>query len=263
MRTMAICLAALLYTCPACPATKYSQEVPRRRIIIFDDVTLSLAPDESNSVQAIVNEIFQKAPSGTEIVVIPICENTEGAPHKRYSIPFPGGTSAFSDETVKKERGRLAADAAAFVRDVRDKTNAGKKQYASCISPSLRRLTSLMQPVGGSHVKWTTDVVFVSDMVEECRTSILGRPVRLKLEHNQFKDAKKLVAETHPLPPLPAANIFVIIPEALSTAEASEDRPTPAELEDFWKRLFARSGVPSNRLYWNIDPTEYASSIGE
>jgi|GEM_PF-6043911 len=253
MRITAVCLALLFYSCPE------PKPETRRRIIIFEDLTMSLASDETNKAQAIVDEIIEKTPGGTDVVIIPICENTDLAPDKTFTMPFPEGTSAYAEREALAARNQLKKEIHAFIQEVA-RTNALRREYSSCISPALRRANTVMRVPQGK-VQWKTDVIIVSDMVEECRASVLGQPVRLKLAGHQFDEAQRLVGHTQPLPALPGANVFVMIPKAMSTIVEDPTYPKPHQVKDFWERLFARSGVTGDRLWWDIDPAKYCESI--
>lgn len=253
MRATAICLTLLLVGCHRLiPPT----EPDRRRIILFLDVTTSLAGDESAAVQKTVNDIVDKAPADTELLVIPICANTENAPYGRYLLPYPEGSSEIARRKAEAERAKIKTDIASSVQKIQQQTAAVRTQYASCISPALR---VAQNEVHNSSRKWNNDVIFVSDMIEECQMSLLGQPVRL-LAGPQFAEANKLLVGQQALLSVPDVRVFVILPKAVSSI-VRKDYPEPHELKKFWQHLFARSGIPSNRLWWDADVSQYIESI--
>jgi hypothetical protein len=256
MRLTAMCLVLLSLTCPdSKPESK-----PHLRIIVFQDITMSMAGDEAAAVQTIVDEIVDKVPVGTELIVIPICENTERAPGRQWTVLPDPGSSPYAKKQGLKKRAEIKEAIASFVRDIRTQTTAARSDYSSCISPGLRVAKNVMHTPNSTR-KRSTDVIFVSDMIEECRSSLLGQPVRLKMAGHQFSEAAKLVSGNRPLLAVPPARVFVILPKALSTSMAKADYPRPADLQSFWQQLFARSGITSDRLWWDANVSQYLDSI--
>jgi hypothetical protein len=259
MRMTATCLALLVLACctdcTGCADGVRSQ----RRIIVFEDITMSLAKDQATAAQNIVNEIVDKAPDGAELVVVPICENTDNAPEISEIIPFTG-LGLRAKEDAREARKALKQEIAKSMQDILKGTKAATSGYASCVSPSLRVSQRVMRTPSPDK-NWVTDIIFVSDMIEECQTSILGQTVRLKTADDQFDAAKKLVGGNQRLMDVANARVFVILPKAISTTRLNRDYPSPVELHAFWERLFARSGITANRLWWDANVSQYLESI--
>jgi hypothetical protein len=231
-----------------------------RRVIIFQDITASLHSDESEASQVIVGAIIDKAPAGTEITVIPICENTERAPGVTWVTPFPAGMAPIDRQEAESERAAKKAAVAANADAIRQQKGAIDAHYASCISPALRRATSIA-PNHDPNIIYTTEVVFVSDMIEECRNSLLGEPLRLKTPEGEFDAARELVQQDGAPLLDPVFRVVVILPRAPSTAPLKAEYPSPQELESFWRRLFVRAGLRDTNVWWDADTTQYVGSL--
>jgi hypothetical protein len=229
-----------------------------RRIIIFADVTSSLGPDQMAVVQTIVDDIVKNAPAGAELVVVPICENTQGVGQYRTSIPSPKGFTRQDLLGAETARANVQSEVKAFIKRVQSSAGA-KADYASCISPALRIAQNAIAADGAD--RRNTDVIFVSDMVEECRVSILGGPIRLKLARNQFATASRLAGEKRRLLALGDARVFVILPKTELTGSLPADVPSPSDLQSFWESLFSRSGVAKNRLTWDAVVSDYVLDL--
>ena len=250
-KTIALCLALAFFAC------RWSLDPkPRHRIIVFADLTMSLTPDAADTVQNTVNAIVDDAPGGTQLYIIPICENTQGVRSIVADVPSPGITKKDRDDAMAK-RATLKIRIAALFSQIRG-THAVTSEYASCISPGLRIVDNLTRADDKTTV-WKTDAVFVSDMIEECRASVLGQPVRLKLSNHQFADANRFVNGKGLLMNLRSVRAVVILPRA--NGELKLDEPLPTDLQSFWEHLFARSGVIGQRVWWDADPSQYIASL--
>ena len=211
MRTMATLSLILLVSCPP-------DETPRRQIVVFHDISTSLAPDQNGEGMKIVNDIIDRAAADTEIVVIPICENTEDAPEEWLLVPQPTGLSETAKRAVKNAREDMKARVALQANQIRTQTTAANSRYSSCISPALRRAAR------GAAQFDTTDVVFVSDMMEECSRSILQAPVQLNVSGKRFEHAQQLVGGKGALLASPSnMQVFVFRPRATTTAMVNDD----------------------------------------
>src|ERR1043165_4663083 len=191
-KTIALCLALAFFACRWSPL----DPKPRHRIIVFADLTMSLTPDAADTVQDAVNEIVDSAPGGTQLYIYPICENTQGVRSIVGDVPSPGITKPEQVEATAK-RAALKTRIATLFSQIRG-THAVTSDYASCISPGLRIVDNLTR-ADDKTTTWKTDAVFVSDMIEECRASVLGQTVRLKVSNHQFADANRLVNGPGPL----------------------------------------------------------------
>lgn len=256
MRTYLTCCLLLLVSC----GDYVPQPEPlSRQIIIFHDISESLSSDQTAAGAAIVDQIIDNAPVDTELVVIPVCENTADAPAVRWRVEAAGGISALAEEDAKSERAKHKREIDNQAAEIRQKTRAASSRYSSCISPALRRAAhETVNAPGG------TDVIFVSDMIEECRDSVLGQPVQLTLADGGFMRAQTLLGKPHETPAAPRAmRVYVMRPQSIRTAAANPDHPRGEQLEAFWKHLFRRCGVAPDRIRWDANPSQYLHELLE
>jgi len=254
---IALCATMLLLLSDRC-----GDEIPlNRRIIIFQDITASLKTDETDEGSKIVNAIIDRAKPGTSVTVIPICENTELAPGVSWVVPQPNGFGADRQNAVLKDRAARKQQVAQNTALVRAQKRAVHSLHASCVSPGLYRARSLSRNRDPKK-RYLTEVVFVSDMIEECQTSLLGQPIRLiRNVDKEFDRAKALAAPNDPLMTDPGFKVIVILPHSQSTSELTDEYPVPRDLEDFWKRIFTRAGLQEGSIWWDADREQYIASI--
>jgi hypothetical protein len=258
MRTMNVGLAFTLLLLGCGHETDWTPETGWRQIVMFHDISNSLAADQVQAGKKIIDDIIDHVPAGTDLVVIPICENTDRAPEQRWTVPAPPGVRREDASRVREARDAFKKRIADNEDAIRLRTKATRTRYASCISPALRRAETEMQAVNAPD---GTDVIFVSDMIEQCRDSILGQPVQL-LAGARFQEANALLQTDHRLLSLPLQmRVFVMRPTAISTAAWPPDHPPSNELRDFWQHLFNRCGLPAQRVRWDVNAPGYLNSI--
>ena len=249
MRTTIAILCVLTVTCHGCPP---EVEDPRL-IIIFQDISRSLEDDTEKAAQVIVDTIIDNVPTDSEVVVIPICADTAGAPKMRWTVEGAGGITTTDAEEAKQKRAKSKKDLQEFMQRLR----ASRAPDGTCISPALRRADSEIRSFRSAS---GADIIFVSDMIEECTISIFGGPATMR--ENKFTAAAALQDRRGDLPTLPGkTRIFVMRPRALPTTVPRTVAPNDREVRNFWEGMFNRCGVPSTAIRWDPDPRDYVSML--
>ena len=136
-------------------------------------------------------------------------------------------------------------------------TAAANSHYSSCVSPALRRVQSMVStPEEAS----STDILFISDMIEECEDSVLPKPTSILDAH--FHDALALVDEKSALLELPSGlHIYVFRPRAQSTTVLNPHHPSANQLRLFWEKLFSRCGVHKEHVKWDANINKYLEAL--
>jgi len=254
MRQMITIVSLVAATvCGAAPPL-IPEEKPPRHLIVFYDISRSVAEDEEKAGEDDLTQLFDRVPGGTELVFIPICANTDGAPQTSWTVePLEGITPRHKQEDAIK-RNRKKAEVLAKMRALRA-TAAARSRYSSCVSPALRRVESFVSTPEEASL---TDVLFISDMIEECEDSLLSNPTSMLDEH--FRGALALVEEKSTLLELPRGlHVYVFRPHAVTTAAGKPHHPPAGQLEQFWRKLFDRCGI--HQLRWNFDIDRYLKTL--
>jgi hypothetical protein len=219
-------------------------------VIIFCDVTNSLIPKENEKVAQLANSVIDSLPVGTQYVVYPILLETQLAyPIVEAEVTWPDGDIAVERANKKKRNEGLASD----IKKLYETTNSKRgTDNRSCILNTLPVAQSYFMQYP-EEVKFDYELVFISDMIEECDATPLRHTVNL-----DKSDISKEIALAENFPPgidLSRVHIDVIFP---STAETMGNRhkANVEDLQRFWFAVFKKAGLKdetyrsSRQLYW-------------
>lgn len=236
---------------------------PSRHAIIFADVTSSLSPDEMGRVVSTTSEVIGALPAETHVAVYTIQIDPEATPLKEITLPRRGSNI---DERVAAQRRvqefRQAVSTAIIQQycainfnDPATRTQCANLQFVpkpqddlrSCI---LGRLEKASRKIADAREAGATDieVIFVSDMVEECERTPLRR--RVRLTRTSLAAETKNVPQYESLPNLAGASITIVVPRA---AESSVRASTPdlRDLREYWRAVFA--ACHAEMSMWRFD----------
>ena len=242
-----IAIAVLLlavFTLTACPEVETDRE---RVVIIFSDVTSSLLPSESNGVATLTCDILDSLPPGTRYFVYPI----QIEPQKLEPI---------DEGTIVAEPIRTTADAVKAAR--RDKISHETKKLYDLIKSVKRPADGYGSPDNHTCILYTLqfaqdkfrqfdqnntdfDLIYISDMIEECNTTPMGRPI--SLGKRNISEAITLAQQTNLNLDLSYARVSMIVP-ATNDTYLVPGRPNVSDLRDFWKAILLHCGFTEELL---------------
>lgn len=206
-----------------------------RTYVIFADVTRSLTPLEQASVAERVRGTIDLLPPKATLAVFPVLEDVERAPALfTGKLPEIQSTSDSVDFSMAK---------AAWKKNVIDRLTAIQNgppigRGRTCLSGALRKAQQFTIDATPSR---PVEIVIVSDMLEDCDDSLLGR--KLSLEKPSIDAELKLLSALPPEPllRLNGASVTVLLPTVPTTLAATR-RPPVHQLQAFWRGILDHSG---------------------
>ena len=201
--------------------------------IVFADVTRSLTEEEERSVIDNVQKVIDVLPPRSKFMLFPILEDVERSTAivSREILDVETTSDAVAADTQRSQlRKQAAVDLAAVLHGRTDGRNR------TCISGALRKAEELTADVRGS-----VELVLVSDMLEDCRDSLLGGPLRLqKSSITEELNAARSI-RGGPLVALHGASVTVVLPTVPTSGEKVA-RPPVHELKAFWRAVLDNCG---------------------
>jgi hypothetical protein len=236
--------AALEVATSPVPAPRAAAAPPQRsvpeRLIILADVTSSLAKDEISTTYKFVADIFRLAPEDTEIIVYPV--TAEVATAQAFEGRVPSAPVPGAQRKVRAWREAKEAEALRLLQSIADSGRNQDQRYASCISVALQRAADVLRQTDSGA---NTDIIVISDMVEECRSSVFGGAVRFnKRDLGAFvKAASNLKAPID----FRGARVVTFFPSALTSGNPHDNRPDRESLKRIWRVLLQNSNADPKR----------------
>lgn len=222
--------------------------VKQRVVLIFSDVTSSLLKAESATVANLTSDVIDSLPPGSKFSVVPIQVQPERlSPMKEDQIV---ATSSPSAEVVIKQnrRNALTAHIDKLYKEIRElKVPApvyGSPDNHSCILGTLSYAETYFRQFPGADL----ELIYISDMIEECNETPFGRPINLAQAEipKEIADAQGLETTYD----LGRVRVSVIIPTNDDTYTAGV-RPPLSSVKQFWQKVFMKCGFDQEALKSN------------
>lgn len=211
-----------------------------RTYVIFADVTESLSPEEEQSVYETVRDVVAVIPNGSQLWVFPIIEDVP-----RSHAVFHGTLPPIESTADRIYSNRLRQDWVGKIGRQLEGLRRGPKtgRTRTCISGGLRKATELVS--AGS----LTEVIFASDMLEDCPDSLLGGAVSLEKTDisKEVARARALPAD-HQLLDLKGANITAVL-TTVPVSKPRVKRPPVHRVAEFWRAVLDRCGDRRENFY--------------
>lgn len=242
-------LALLSLLVAACGPVIIERPVIKHKVVlIFSDVTSSLLETESASVANLTSDVVDSLPAGSKFSIVPIQVQPERLSPMSEDV-VAAVSSPAADVVIKQNRReRLTARINDLYKKIREfKVPAppyGSPDNHSCILGTL----SYAEGYFRQFPKADLELVYISDMIEECNETPFGRPINLAQS-----EIKKEIAEAQSLQmscDLGRARISVIIPTNDDTYTAGM-RPALSDVKQFWEKVFMKCGFDQDTLKSN------------
>jgi hypothetical protein len=212
---------------------------PRRAapplILIYADLTSSVVSSEIVEVHHALRDIYNRAPEGSTIRVLAVQPvMAYAAPVAKTTVPVRpnDGIAEVRNDLLFR---RVEADKAFAALAAAEAKVAGTVP-ASCLCDALKHAAGDIPPDGKQRV----EVVLITDLVEECMTSIGGHRVIMGKERHITLE----IAEANALAPiadLRGAFVSIIYPSSVdSRIDIARERPPADELKEFWQTVVSR-----------------------
>jgi len=210
------------------------RELPRT-FVIFADVTRSLSEQEHASVSEKVQAVVNLMPPKATLFVFPILEDVQRAP-AAYSGTLPDVQSTSDSVDFSVTKSRWKKEVAERLKAIVAGPATGRNR--TCISGALRKAQEVT--IDASDTR-PVEIVIVSDMLEDCDDSLLGRKVSLEKWSIDAELKAIRAMPQQPLLRLNGASVTILLP-TVPTSQAATKRPAVHQLQDFWRAVLDRSG---------------------
>jgi hypothetical protein len=240
----------LLSTLSACGGSAQqtqsdSNKKQTKVVLIWCDVTSSLRDLESEEVANLASSVLDHLPEDARYVVYPIQNETGRPVHIIKKGPSLDATSVSEAETEDT----LNVDRATYIKkEISRLYQENKKKHPhdrrTCILNTLEVSAKYFSQFDD---KYDPELVFISDMLEDCQYTPLHRNVQL--DQQPFSETIKMIDSFASPPDLSRPRITIIVPTAKDTATVpSGQRPAPLDVERFWTTVFARCNFSKDLL---------------
>lgn len=237
--TVVAAFALFLLGASECNGRRELPAPPQRAYVIFIDLSLSLNETQAQVVPEVMQKLVQGMPGGSRISVYPIAEEVV-ATGALLQAHLPKGENATERARLQKRRAELAPQVIEAVASMRQTLRAGTTLRHTCISDALRQAAKEVRDLRSVDPSVDVEIVFVSDMLEDCQASLLGRPVSLEKPNIS---PEVVLARSLPrnatLVDLGRAHVTMLLPP-LALAVPKTARPETHDLEAFWRAVLDR-----------------------
>lgn len=241
--TVILCTFILMSTSWCGPGPDLRKE---RVVFVFCDVTFSLNGTERTQVARMAANILNHLPAGTAYRVYPIQAETAAlAPINEKELRIPernknAGLQAVRDEQRQDE---LIAELERYSKEMNSTPDGRERRddNRTCIVNALGFAANQLKQFPAE--KYDRELVIISDMLEECNDTPLGRRVNIK--QPDITQELKLANNFPEGNDLSAVKITIITPVTLETyvKHAPGKEPSMAALKEFWAVVFSRYKV--------------------
>jgi len=216
-------------------------------VLLFSDVTSSLIESEINQVSTLTADVIDALPPGTEYYVFPIQmepERLQPILHQTITAPKTFGV----DEELKKRRreslNKSITELYQLIKGAKASPVAfGNPDNHSCIIYTLDFANNFFRQFDFS--KYDLELIYISDMVEECNRTPLRQPI--SLASPDISAQIKLAQSADLSLQLSHVRISIIIPVTKETY-VIRTRPSVSDLRRFWENIFLHCGFQSQDL---------------
>ncbi len=239
----AILVMVLLFT--ACPEVDPPDE-RERVILIFSDVTSSLVPSESQQVAALTSSIVDSLPPGTRYFIYPVqIEAQKVEPMYEGTILPPDAPLAPTERAAREDKLKHKIEELYnLIKSVKQTSDIhGKPDNHTCILYTLEVAQNKFKQFNQTNTDF--ELIYVSDMIEECNQTPLGRPI--SLVQTNMPEAIKLAENTDLKLDLSYANVSMIVPVTIDTYK-TRGRPNLSDLRKFWEATLLHCGFTQDTL---------------
>ena len=226
---------------------------PRKTTValIFSDVTSSLVPEESRRVATLTADVLDGLPPGAKYAVYPIQVETQRLTTVQEGMVAAGTNEQAAASAVKQQRRKeldqAITDLYEQIKRVRDHgSSVGRPDNHTCILNALGFAADQFRQFSDRD-KYELELIFISDMIEECNRTPLHRPIALA--KRDISNEIELAETTDLSLDLSAARVTIVIPSTVETYQQSQvQRPDMRELQAFWKHILKHCGFDDQSL---------------
>lgn len=215
-------------------------------VLIFCDLSTSVDSAAILKVERDVSKLMLNFPYETRLYILPIVESPFVKPILDFT--YPGKATRPSDIEKNKALVRRAAQyAPQKIKELYRKEFSGpnaQNKPLSCILRSLETAHSYFsqfRSIQGE--KFEFELIYLSDMIEECKNSPVGGVFLTKGSHNA---ALQNLQNYKPDFDLSYARVSIIV--SVDAYDEESKYISYEQLKDVWQKIFARAGFSAERF---------------
>lgn len=213
-----------------------------KKVLIWCDVTKSLLDSERGKVADLAANILDKLPADAEYALYPIQRETETPTDITRVNASVGDVDEIPDDVKASRREAIKKNMDEFYK----KANAPRQpDKRTCILNTLGFAERYFR--GTDTEKYEPILIYISDMIEQCEQTPLGRSVDLMTDPRPelFHTAEAFESPSD----LSRMSIYVIIPTTNETSAVPPgQRPSLEDRIKFWDIIFKKCKVSESTL---------------
>ncbi len=229
-----------------------------RLVLIFSDTTRSLSEPEIKKVSSLTADIIDSLPEKTQYAVYTVQRYVSQPP--LFPSGFVPELKTLSDRSVYDNQ--KATRRTKIEHDIDELYSNSKYKDASDRTCILNLLPFIQErfarmTASGDPSNHEFEVYFVSDMVENCDDTALGR---IRMDDVHMRDLILSYAEKYSDGPnLSNVRITVIIPSTFESNHPFDPKPSTNFLKAFWRKIFFRCGL-KEEWFWDQKHIDWISN---
>jgi hypothetical protein len=227
---------------PNCPPPGSAKD---RIVLIMSDVTSSLLESESQQVGNLTCDVVESLPPGTRYSIYPIQIEAHNL-HAIYEGTIIDENRTTTKVVIAARRDKILTEIKKLyelIKTVKRSDAYGKPDNHTCILYTLEFAQKIFKQFDQQNTDF--DLIYVSDMIEECNTTPMGKPISLR--RGNISEAIKLAKNTKLNLDLSYVRVSMLIPATDATYTAG-GRPNPSDVQAFWEAVLAHSGFSEDSL---------------
>lgn len=240
---IAVAMLVTILTLAGCATLPPPQK--DRVVLIFSDVTSSLVKSEREQVATLTSKVVDGLPPGTRYYVYPVqieAQKLKAIDEGRIVVENPAMDIATKAARKKKISTEIETLYEKIKSTKRPPDSEGNPDYHTCILYTLEFAQDQFKQFDPNA---DFELIYVSDMIEECNTTPMGKPISL-LKTNITEEIK-LAQKTNLNFRLSHVRVSMIIPATNETYEVG-GRPNLSHLRDFWEAVLSKCGFNEQQL---------------
>ena len=237
IRNLATALAILCASLSfACKETAATPRPSGTNYIVFLDLSLSLSDVQQQSMDGVIRRFCDNVPPRSRLTVFPLGGYVEKA-GSLVERTFPDDKFAVDRSALSAMRKTLPSTlqtaARAFARDIKNP----KFARHTCVSDAIRQAEQVIRDRPSDE---RTEILFVSDMLEDCPNSLLGGALSLEKTDIRNELARvRAIPSMASWPDLRGASVTCVVPVSGPTPTKTK-QPELEALREFWAEVFSR-----------------------
>lgn len=230
---------------------------PRKLVIIWWDITKSLYASEQDVGLDWGLTVVANLPADSTYYLFPVNSETQRPTPLDYgqkpATDSPEARLLFTRDLKKRVKENVDRLKRQIHEDEQAAKNYGgviQRDKRTCLLHALSYSGTLLQ----NHPKdLQVEILFISDMIEDCfhQTQNHGKGAFIQLTQVDVEPEMKAAAAIPLNAQLKDAWVTVVVPTA-SLETPVPPRPDMNRLQEFWRAIFERCGVNSERYQWAV-----------